>query len=442
MAQAQEIGNALAELEKNQAACAIDYISSFMTNFTVDGGNKWNQLRNNIFVPMAILLLLPGALLTQVRAIIAAGNPAFCAMEWNQGEIPPWEGIQRSIIAIFLIPGTYLVVNYTIDVSNSITYTISSEYRRIFGTDMYRDAICSHIRAFPERKPAENRNAFDLKTANMTPLLNGTTPMAMFEGRMIETKIEDPCVGIYLAPRDRADEAVPSGAVAVRTALFTGAAGLATAWNICCAFQMVYFYYLWFVGPITAALWVWPLRQLRSAFPSWVEGVITLGFWSLFWNTTILLMACFKGVDETGTLVTIGCLTIATTAPQFAFNFASQLGAMAQQAVSLGKQVASEVKAASKQGGGGGGKGGTGAHGKHAPKGAPAPKDGPTPAPAPPKTGISASASTASPGAKAMLANARAVAHVPAPVPARSSFPARATTTAPPLTRGLSASFQ
>jgi len=58
-------GNASADMARNQAASAITYVGSAMLNFTTDGGNKWNQIRNEIFVPMAVLLLLPGAVLAQ-----------------------------------------------------------------------------------------------------------------------------------------------------------------------------------------------------------------------------------------------------------------------------------------------------------------------------------------------------------------------------------------
>ncbi len=88
---------------------------------------------------------------------------------------------------------------------------------------------------------------------------------------------------------------MPASSIAARLMMNASNAGITTAWSILCAFQMAFFYYLYFIGPIMAALWVWPMKQLRDAFPSWVEGVVTLCFWSLFWHTTILLMACFKG---------------------------------------------------------------------------------------------------------------------------------------------------
>ncbi len=349
-----EVANAMADLEKQQASSAIDFCSSFLANFTTDGANKWNKLRDNIFVPMAILLLLPGAVLTQVKAIVSAGSPVL-------GDSNPFEGIQRSIIAIFLIPGTYLVLNYAIDLNNSVTYSIQDEYTRLFGTNMYRDAISFHIRAFPARQPGENRNALDQQTAKMSPILDkNKTAFAQFEGKMLENKIEDPIANIYEAPGDRTDEALPSSVIAAKTMFNSTNATFMVAWNILCAFQMVYFYYLWFVGPITAALWAWPIKGLRNAFPSWVEGVITLGFWSLFWQTSILLMACFRGVDETGTLVLTALNFLATSSVKYAFDFAGLAKAAGQEAASMAEKA---MKSA--QGGGGGGKQG----GSHAHKG-------------------------------------------------------------------------
>lgn len=367
-AQATNAGNAGAEVSRDQASSAIDFCAHYLANFTVDGGNKWNVLRNNIFVPMGILLLLPGALLTQLRAIMAAGNPIL-------GNINPFEGIQRSIIAIFLIPATYLVVNYSIDLSNSITFTINSEYFRLFGSDMYKDAICAEIRAFPVRGEQENRNAMDLPVPAMTPLVNPGGLFAQFEG-MMENKIEDPCSGIFQSPAGRADEAMSAGSIAARLGLNSSNAALTASWNILCAFQMAYLYYLWFVGPVVAGLWVWPMKQLRGALPSWVEGVITLAFWSLFWNTAILLIACFKGVGETGCVLMTALHFLATASVKHAFDFAGLVRAAGQEAASMAEKAMKSGGAGGGAGGGGGG-GSCGAKGGGAQGGeAPATADG------------------------------------------------------------------
>ena len=243
MGQATGGANVAAEIGHNQAESAIGYTGTFLYNFTVNGGNEWNRIRDQIFVPMGILFLLPGAVISQTRAIMAAGNPVL-------GQVNPFDGIFRSIVAIFLIPGTYLVMNYGIDVANSITHTISSEYSRLFGSDMYREALCHEIKAMPYRLPEENRNAIDLPMSSMgIPLMGNFTPFAMLEAELIAVKIWDPCVGVYIVPEDRADEVVPAAVTATRLMANSSNAGLVTSWNILCAFQMAYLYYLWCVGP-------------------------------------------------------------------------------------------------------------------------------------------------------------------------------------------------
>ncbi len=313
--QVQQQADNCAAMERAQAGCALDFCASYLRNFTVDDNNKWNKVRNQLFIPMAILLLLPGAILAQTKATVSQG---FAVL----GDCSPFDGLYRSVVGMFLIPGTYLVVNYGIDLSNSITYTISSEYQRIFGTDMYQDAMAAHIRAFPFRQPAECKNYVPQQEAKMGPLCANNTPFAKFEGKMLDVKLMDPAAGLNIVPPDRANEQTSYGCNAQRQAYNGANACLAMTWNVLCAFQMAYLYYLWFVGPVVAALWVYPSKQLRDAFPSWCEGVLTICFWSLFWNTTILLMACFRGVDDTGTVIMTALNFLSTACVKFAFDFA------------------------------------------------------------------------------------------------------------------------
>lgn len=331
--QVQQSADNTAAMERQQAGCAIDFVASYLYNFTVDDGNRWNRVRNLLFLPMAILLLLPGAVLAQVKSIASQGMPVL-------GEMNPFEGIFRAVVAIFLIPGTYLVVNYGIDLANSITLTISDQYKKVFGTDMYKDAMCAHIRAFPFREPIENKNFVPNQEAKMTRLSPNDTPFARLESRMIDVKLMDPCAGLNIVPADRANEQVKYSVNAQRNAYNTANAALAMAWNILCAFQMAYLYYLWFVGPVVAALWVYPMKQLRDAFPSWCEGVITLCFWSLFWNTTVLLMACFRGVDETGTITMTALNFLATACVKFAFDFAGLVKDAGREAARMAERLA------------------------------------------------------------------------------------------------------
>jgi len=74
-----------------------------------------------IFVPMAILFLLPGAVLTQVKGQVAAG-----IFGGGEDASSPFEGIQRAMIAIFLIPATQLIVSYAVDIGNVLADAVSS----------------------------------------------------------------------------------------------------------------------------------------------------------------------------------------------------------------------------------------------------------------------------------------------------------------------------
>lgn len=345
--QANAAANAAGDVARDQAITAIDYASRFLKNFTSEKGNKWNTLRDTIFVPIALLLILPGAVLTQVKSLVSQGSPVIT-------QCNPFEGIQRSIIAIFLIPGSYLIVNYSIDFANSIQFTIATEYNRLFGSNMYKDAICAEIRAFGVRYISENDGSLQTPPADLSSSSNGEFSAA--EGRLWG-KLVDPCSGLNRVPANRDDASMPASSIAARLMMNTSNAGINTTWAILCAFQMAFFYYLYFVGPIMAALWVWPMKQLRDAFPSWVEGVVTLCFWSLFWHTTILLMACFKGTDETGLFVMSALNFLATAAVKHAFDFAGLVRAAGQKASEL-------IEKAGKEGGGGGGGSGGGSQGQ------------------------------------------------------------------------------
>lgn len=321
-AQMTALGNAAGDVAKEQAASAIEYCAKYMENFTAQPGSKWNQIRDSLFVPIGLLLLLPGAILSQIRAMVGLNVPL------SLTQTNPFDGLLRSVIAIFLIPATYLVVNYAIDFSNSITFTLASEYVRITSSDMYQDAVCSEIRAFPVRGPKENQNA---GVAQTWPQVE-TTSIPRLEKNLYQSKTDDPCSGTYSAPESRTDEGMPLASVFGRLLAFGGNALLTSAWNVLCAFQMAYMLYLFWVGPVVAGLWVWPVKQFRDALPNWVEGVITLAFWSLFWNTAILLMACFKGMADTGTVYETALNFLATGCVKYAFDFVGLIKAAGQEA--------------------------------------------------------------------------------------------------------------
>jgi hypothetical protein len=77
------------------------------------------QMYKQIFVPMAILFLLPGAVLTQVKGLVTRGF-----LKGDEDSANPFTGMIRALIAIFLIPATQLIVSYSIDVGNALAWEI------------------------------------------------------------------------------------------------------------------------------------------------------------------------------------------------------------------------------------------------------------------------------------------------------------------------------
>lgn len=307
-----QVADNLAEMERTQASTAIEFVLGYLKNFTA-GGNQYTALHDEIFVPIAVLLLLPGAVLAQMRSIVAQGTAVL-------GEVNPWEGILRSIVAIFLIMSSGLVMNYGIDVVNSAVQAISQSYHDQFGADMGSDAAALHVRAHPVRLPQEDYATIPNMEAVMFNYF-GNTPAARMEGELLAVKYEDPAAGLYIVPPDRAPETVPFKVPFAREAFNEINCGLAVGWVLLCAMQVCYLYYLYFVGPVMAAFWVYPSQMLRQAYPGWLEGVVSLCFWSFFWATTVCLMACFRGCDDTGTLLCTALLTLALIAAKNAFDF-------------------------------------------------------------------------------------------------------------------------
>lgn len=326
---ANSAGNSTANMSVNQNITAIEYNMRPLYNFTIDDGNIWNRLRNELFVPMAILLLLPGAVLAQVQAIVAQGSPAII------GERNPFEGIIRSIVAIFLIPGSYLVVNYGIDVSNSIKFTIATEFQRITNEDMYELAKCSIKRAYPINDPRSNRNAIE---HSETPTIITEDYVSPYESLTLNLRIFDPCLNVdeSRTPDEDVRQAKPVNRFLVNS--FGASQGL--TWNLMCAFQVIFLYYLWCMGPIAAAISVWPIGQLRDAFKNWAEGVLVVCFWTLFWSTIILLMAAFKGVGDSGTIYVTALEMMAIAAVKSAFDFAGLVKGAGDMAMSKAAQAA------------------------------------------------------------------------------------------------------
>ncbi len=357
----EQAADNLALVERYHAAAAMAMIRNYLENFTTDGGNQWNSMRNRVFMPMAILILLVGAVAQQGVAMVVGGVPLVKLEQTADG---PWEGIMRSIIAIFLIPASYLVVNYGIDVANSMLYEIDYTYTQLFGGSMYDEAFSGHIRAFPCREPEENPGLVENDKHSRMFNYFGSGPMARLEGYVFGVKYDDPLKGIYIVPEDRNNDIVPYYVNEERQGINQANAAMTIAWVILVCCQQAFLYYLFFVGPVMAALYVFPQQQLRGAWMLWLEGVVSVCCWSLFWGTCIVIQALIHkfgdNMFDTGTMIFTACNVLTIGCVKFAFDIGGLTKDVAGECARIGMSVVQHV-------------------GEHAGKGSPGPGPGPGP---------------------------------------------------------------
>lgn len=197
------------------------------------------QMYKRVYVPMAVLLLLPGALILNMKVLVnkSMNNDA------NDEDIAtgPFTAILRSMVAIFLIPATQLIMSYSIDVGNSMTYEVAQQIQVSevvqWAKDQYQDRQ-------QQNQPVQGMDPqpFGQQMANMA---SGVVNMSLTIGLMLLL-----------------------------------------------AFQLVMSCYLLLMGPIAAALYAWPGgvgKLFKPVFVNWVNAVITLSLWRFWWVLIVLV---------------------------------------------------------------------------------------------------------------------------------------------------------
>ncbi|MCW5821924.1 MAG: hypothetical protein KIT34_03925 [Cyanobacteria bacterium TGS_CYA1] len=79
------------------------------------------QMYKRVYLEIALLLLLPGAVLTQVKGLVSGG---ILQSQNDEDAVSPFSGILKGMVAIFLIPSTQLIVSYSCDIGNSMSYEV------------------------------------------------------------------------------------------------------------------------------------------------------------------------------------------------------------------------------------------------------------------------------------------------------------------------------
>lgn len=317
------------------------------------------KMYKRVFVPMAILFLLPGAILTQMKGMVQFG-----VMKSNGADAQsPFTGIIRSIIAIFLIPATQLIVSYVIDVGNSAAYQVKQ------WVDFKTILSYAHEQQYgPQRDVTYNCLIEKLNssvTVSQTSDALGGDANASPDGFDIGKA--------YSGPEKKAvEEKIPqlSKQLQMMYNFFNCAASYGLV--ILAEFQLVMMSYLFLLGPLAGAFYAWPelgKNLFNKVFSNWVEAVITLSLWRFWW---LVVLAClttyiqyerdqgfFDPSSEWELMMFTSFQVLLLVVPFCPFNFQAAAKASIEKIEDQAKQKA-EGGGGSGGGGGGGGGGASG----------------------------------------------------------------------------------
>jgi len=306
------------------------------------------RMYKEVYIPMAILFLLPGAILTQLKIVVRTG---FLFGSNDEDMVSPWSGVMRSMIAVFLIPATQLFMSYTIDVGNSLTYE-----------------VCNYKPFYDLQRIKEWRNEQTLNTtANQNRNYIKNLAETQIGGKFKGTKEKD------LKTEDQ------HFVDTTGQQWFNTLSALMGQGMVCLnAFQFVMVLYLFLLGPMAAALFAWPgvaRETFRKVFSNWMNGVVHLTLWKFWWSIILLCMSVrlYLYQDAIGSLpppedsfemfTAAAFMAMLMYIPFNPFDFrpgdlVSSVLEKAQQQTSKGGGGAAAVGSAGGAGGGGGSGGG------------------------------------------------------------------------------------
>lgn len=250
------------------------------------------QMYKQVYIPMAILLLLPGAVMTQMKTMVQFG--VLKMQDETTDTNNPFMGIIRSIIAVFLIPATQLIVSYMIDMGNSLHY----ECKKYVKTDEIKKYV---VQQQPDAKVEMSTNT--IEPTNIDP-----------EGRQERDQAEDDTElgtvndivtqeqqgksnnGAEKLTRAEKESHLTQGNNAFLN-FMNGC--LSSALHVLCAFQLVMMCYLFLMGPIAGALYAWPNINkgdpglFNKVFANWLDAVVVLALWRFWWMVVLVTMTTY-----------------------------------------------------------------------------------------------------------------------------------------------------
>ncbi|MBY0359483.1 MAG: hypothetical protein K2W82_15880 [Candidatus Obscuribacterales bacterium] len=287
------------------------------------------KMYKSCYIPMAVLLLLPGALLTNLKGMIGFN----LLNSRDEDTVSPFAGIFRSMMAIFLIPCTQLIVSYCIDIGNAVTAPVANQVRL--------QLLLAWVK----------EQAFSSNPALSSGMLQNILPQAM-QGKLANS-----------LSSATSQEKESNLTVTLQNFFNTVNSFMSQGLQILNGFQIVMMCYLFLLGPIAAALFAWPSgigRDLfKKAFSSWLDGVIVLSLWKFWWCIVLLCMAIrlqtgvINPADQYEMYYFTAFMGILVMVPFQPFEFRP------------GEIVSHVLEKAQQQAGGGGGGGGGGSGGRN-----------------------------------------------------------------------------
>jgi hypothetical protein len=254
----QQIGNQSADAQQSVFNCGLNcLLSESLINVaneesgapTGEGGTRtlnnvvWivMQMYKAVYLPIAILLLLVGAVITQVANTVKNTFSYYAIMESPDA----FQGIIRGAGALVLLGMVQLIMSWGIDIGNSMT-------------------------------------------ASITPYVQAATIQSWIQGM-------NPSQSNMTAEQKAQQDAAQTTMQAMAKAIFST---LQTFLNygilVLIAYQTVLALYLFLMGPIAAAFYAWPGHignLFRPVFTQWINGLINLVLWRFWWCVILMIMA-------------------------------------------------------------------------------------------------------------------------------------------------------
>ncbi len=224
---------------------------------------------------MALLLLLPGAIMTNLKGYLAGG---ILGLHNDEDAVSPFSGMLRSVIAIFLIPATQLFASWSIDVGNSMTYEVQNYIQPA--------ALMEWMKEQTYNAPMQNATN-QLSMPKDLQLMESTLGMEKGGGGNIAGKVDGGGEGKSQV------EQQSSGTRMLQMAYNLLNVAMNFGMLMLSAFQIVMICYLFLMGPLAAAFFAWPAgvgSLFKTVFANWIDALIGVSLWKFWWCVVILIM--------------------------------------------------------------------------------------------------------------------------------------------------------